>query len=77
MTGGELPTDQIKLNLGLEHERMYFMYDDTPSSYDLEKYLGQPPDYDTTGPSSRCNQKPCTEFLWNSTVSAINHHHPQ
>ena len=73
LTGGELPTDQIKLDLGMDCARMYFMYDDTPSSYDLEKYLGQPPDYDTTGPLQDAIKNLVREFLWNSTVSAIKH----
>ena len=73
LTAGNLPTDE-QLNLGLEHEKMYFKYDESSSSYDLEKYLGQPPDYDTKGPLQDAIKQLVREFLWNSTISAINHH---
>ena len=53
---------------------MYFKYDESSSSYDLEKYLGQPPDYDTKGPLQDAIKQLVREFLWNSTISAINHH---
>ena len=59
------------LNLGLEHEKMYFNYKLQTTDYNLEKYLQQPPDYDIEGPLQETVRSLVKDFLRNSYNSAI------
>jgi hypothetical protein len=72
LTGNTLGTNE-SLNLGLVHDKMYFRYDDSSSNYSLDQYLGQPPDYDTSGPLQDAIKQLVKEFLWNKSMSKMQH----
>ena len=74
LTGGELPTDQIKLDwVWIVRECISCMMS-TISSYDLEKYLGNRLTMIRQA-LFKMQSKPCTGVFVNSTVSALNTKH--
>ena len=60
-----------KLKMDLNHEKMYFCYDKMATSYDPEKYINQPPDYDVKSSLQKTIQHLVREFIRNKSLSAI------
>jgi hypothetical protein len=65
----DLPSS--KLEIHLDHEKMYFCYDKTATSYDPEKYINQPPDYDVREPLQKTIQHLVREFIRNKGIPAV------
>jgi len=60
-----------KLLMNLNHEKMYFCYDETATSYDPEKYINQPPDYDVRESLQTTIQHLVREFIRNKGIPAV------